>query len=411
MQSINDSIITAVNIDTVYYFTAEAVARDTSVIIRFNNLPEVYGNLVIYAPRGCQNQYIDNIMLEEIPNCIPVESGNVNNITATSAQVEWGVPYGYEGATGYSYMVEYGPRFFEPGTGVRQESDSTSISLSGLAMGSNYDVYIYTLCSNDTATAYGPIRFSTMCGVVDSLPYIMDFEGINQGIDIVQDLPTCWNWAWVQYPGTVQIVNTSNPTLASSGQYCLSLSNKSVVALPTMPVDLNQLKVQFHLYRDEPATTTIIVGAVDSLEAGFEVSFVGIDTLEYEENVYERQVTLYLSEYTGTSRNLALYVTNEKASTMLDAVAICGKNLVAYVSDGKADTAFTQDYIKRTMRAAGYGMDVKLMKNLDKFIERMDSMNEHAESLREDIAFTPDSQYPDYTREQMVWLTLTQISL
>ena len=311
MQSINDSIITAVNIDTVYYFTAEAVARDTSVIIRFNNLPEVYGNLVIYAPRGCQNQYIDNIMLEEIPNCIPVESGNVNNITATSAQVEWGVPYGYEGATGYSYMVEYGPRFFEPGTGVRQESDSTSISLSGLAMGSNYDVYIYTLCSNDTATAYGPIRFSTMCGVVDSLPYIMDFEGINQGADIVQDLPSCWNWAWVQFPGTVQIVNTSNPSLASSGQYCLSLSNKSVVALPTMPVDLNQLKVQFHLYRDEPATTTIIVGAVDSLEAGFEVSFVGIDTLEYEENVYERQVTLYLSEYTGTSRNLALYVTNE----------------------------------------------------------------------------------------------------
>lgn len=106
-----------------------------------------------------------------------------------------------------------------------------------------------------------------------------------------------------------------------------------------------------------------------------------------------------------------LYVTNEKASTMLDAAAICGKNLVAYVSDKKADTAFTQDYIRRTMRTAGYGMDVKLMKDLDKFIERLDSLNEHAESLREGIAFTPDSQYPEYTREQMVWLTLTQISL
>ena len=125
------------------------------------------------------------------------------------------------------------------------------------------------------------------------------------------------------------------------------------------------------------------------------------------EDVYQR-----IREHEGSlTMAYELYVTNEKASTMLDAVAICGKNIVAYVSNEKADTAFTQDYIKRTMRTAGYGMDVKLMKNLDKFIERMDSMNEHAESLREDIPFTPDSQYPDYTREQMVWLTLTQISL
>ena len=122
------------------------------------------------------------------------------------------------------------------------------------------------------------------------------------------------------------------------------------------------------------------------------------------EDVYQR-----IREHEGSlTMAYELYVTNEKASTMLDATAICGKNLVAYVSNEKADTAFMQDYIKRTMRTAGYGMDVK---NLDKFIERMDSMNEHAESLREDIAFTPDSQYPDYTREQMVWLTLTQISL
>ena len=125
------------------------------------------------------------------------------------------------------------------------------------------------------------------------------------------------------------------------------------------------------------------------------------------EDVYQR-----IREHEGNlTMAYELYVTHEQASTTLDAVAICGKNLVAYVSDAKADAAFTQDYIKRTMRTAGYGMDVKLMKNLDKFIERLDSLNEHAESLREGIDFTPDSQYPEYTREQMVWLTLAQISL
>ena len=106
-----------------------------------------------------------------------------------------------------------------------------------------------------------------------------------------------------------------------------------------------------------------------------------------------------------------LYVTHEKASTYVDAVAICGNNVVGFVSDPKADAAFTQEYIKKTLRSAGYSVNVNLMTNRDKFIERMDSLNEHAESLREGISFRPDSRYPDYNREEVIWAILTEISL
>lgn len=119
-----------------------------------------------------------------------------------------------------------------------------------------------------------------------------------------------------------------------------------------------------------------------------------------------------ISSHTGSLlMAYELYVTNEKASTYVDACAICGNNVVGFVSDPKADVAFTQDYIKRTLRSAGYAVNVNLMTNREKFIERMDSLNEHADSLREGIAFKPDSRYPDYNREEMIWTILTEISL
>ncbi len=106
-----------------------------------------------------------------------------------------------------------------------------------------------------------------------------------------------------------------------------------------------------------------------------------------------------------------LFVTHEKASTYVDAAAICGNNIVGFVSDPKANVSFTQDYIQKTLRSAGYSVNVNLMRDMKKFTERMDSMNDHAESLREGIAFKPDSRYPDYTREEVIWTILTEISL
>jgi N-acetylmuramoyl-L-alanine amidase len=84
---------------------------------------------------------------------------------------------------------------------------------------------------------------------------------------------------------------------------------------------------------------------------------------------------------------------------------------MGFVSNPKADAAFTQEYIKKTLRGAGYSVNVNLMTNREKFIERMDSLNEHADSLREGIAFKPDSRYPDYNREEVIWTILTEISL
>ena len=50
----------------------------------------------------------------------------------------------------------------------------------------------------------------------------------------------------------------------------------------------------------------------------------------------------------------------------------------------------------------GYKVDVKILGELRPFLERLDSMNEHKESLEEGLRFTPDPRYPDFTRDEMV---------
>ncbi len=106
-----------------------------------------------------------------------------------------------------------------------------------------------------------------------------------------------------------------------------------------------------------------------------------------------------------------LYVTNEKGNSMLDAVAICGSEIVGLVSEKRSDKDFTKEYITKVMRQNGYKVNVHLMDSLPRFLERMDSLNEHADSLREGIAFRKDERYPDYTREELIWHLLTRISL
>ena len=105
-----------------------------------------------------------------------------------------------------------------------------------------------------------------------------------------------------------------------------------------------------------------------------------------------------------------LYVTHETASTMVDAFAICGNTVVGLVTEKKGDPKFTADYIKKVLRSNGIGANVSLMTDRKHFLERLDSMNEHEESLR-DVKFKPDSRYPDYDLEQTIWMFLTQISL
>ena len=142
----------------------------------------------------------------------------------------------------------------------------------------------------------------------------------------------------------------------------------------------------------------------------FAMAFVSLVMVYTHSSISEEEYK-EIEEHAGTlTMAYELYVTHETASTMVDAFAICGNTVVGLVTEKKGDPKFTADYLKKVLRSNGIGSNVALMTDRKHFMERLDSMNEHSESLR-DVKFKPDSRYPDYDLEQTIWIFLTQISL
>ena len=106
-----------------------------------------------------------------------------------------------------------------------------------------------------------------------------------------------------------------------------------------------------------------------------------------------------------------MYMTFYEKSAYVDAFAVCGNSVVLFSSDTKTDAAYIAENAQKILRGNGYKADVKLLKEKKAFLERLDSMNRHQDSLREGILFTPDEKYPDLSREELIRHTLLALCL
>lgn len=106
-----------------------------------------------------------------------------------------------------------------------------------------------------------------------------------------------------------------------------------------------------------------------------------------------------------------IVLTNYDRNTFVDAIAICGNEVVGYTSSEKADVKYAAENTRKILHHNGYKVDVKIIKDEKAFLNRLDTLNANAESLRADIPFTPDERYPDLSREEMIKHTILAISL
>ncbi|MDD3217892.1 MAG: hypothetical protein PHC41_02040 [Lachnospiraceae bacterium] len=106
-----------------------------------------------------------------------------------------------------------------------------------------------------------------------------------------------------------------------------------------------------------------------------------------------------------------LFVTGYEKNTYLDAVAVCGNTIAAYSSQDKTDAAFAENHIQKIIRGNGFKVTVKIFKNKSQFLERLDSLYDHQDSLQEGIKFTPDSTYPELSRNEYIKHLILAISL
>ena len=107
-----------------------------------------------------------------------------------------------------------------------------------------------------------------------------------------------------------------------------------------------------------------------------------------------------ISQHAGKlTMSYEMYMTFYEKSASIDAFAICGNVVVGYSSDPKINLAFMEQEAQ------------KILRGLEQFLERLDSMNEHKESLEEGIKFRPDEKYPDLSRDELIKHTILAICL
>ncbi|MCI7812355.1 MAG: hypothetical protein SO016_13505 [Lachnospiraceae bacterium] len=124
--------------------------------------------------------------------------------------------------------------------------------------------------------------------------------------------------------------------------------------------------------------------------------------------VYEKIVP---HEGTLTTAYELTFTAYEK-NTSVAAIAICGNEVIAYTEDPKADTTFLEKHITNILLQNNfYGVHVKVVKDLKRYLERMDSFNKRADELRKGIKFVPDQKYPELSREELMCHTMMAISL
>lgn len=122
---------------------------------------------------------IDDVTVEETPNCPKSLMLGATNITATGADLYWTTG----GAT--SWLVEYDTAGFTPGTGNSMLATNDTVSISGLTPITNYDFYVKDICAVGDSSAWsGPYSFMSGCAAFVA-PHTETFDGTS--------IPACWS--------------------------------------------------------------------------------------------------------------------------------------------------------------------------------------------------------------------------
>ncbi len=153
--------------------------------------------------------YVDDLMVDLIPNCLRPTDVTVSNITANGAEITC-----VAGASETAWTVRYKAAADEDWT-VATTSTTMPYALTNLAANTAYQVEVAAVCSEtETSEWTEPVNFRTACDV-EAIPYTENFEN---GI-------YCWTVGNMQSESSSYIPSAYNSaTYAHDGTYSLRLN-------------------------------------------------------------------------------------------------------------------------------------------------------------------------------------------
>lgn len=280
--------------------------------------------------------FIDEFIVEDIPNCPEPTSLVVDMLTSNTANVSWNSI-----GTTSVWQVEVQPTTVAQGTAGAVYENLTSSNpqvISGLSAQTSYDVYVRSDCGmGDFSPWTGPVTFTTLCDVVTQYPYVTDFT---------TNVPNqCWDEA---IDG--EIVDGPIGLGSSDWTDGRSYENAAGVAVPSNTINLWQnvdrewlISEQFDMSGSSNDVLTVEVAVTD-------YSFTGPSTAnDIDAMGSDDQVDLLITTDNGVTWsslmtwNLANQPAVTGTSSTIDLSSYTGTVQFAFLaSDGDIDD--TEDY-------------------------------------------------------------------
>ena len=118
--------------------------------------------------------YVDDMTLELIPTCPRPDSLTAGNSTTSSVDLGW-----HERGGASQWIIEYGPRGFQLGTGTTMTVNSNPFTLTGLPNSYQGEYYVKSICGAGDTGDYSRMAcpFGTL-QIPATLPYNYDFENV-----------------------------------------------------------------------------------------------------------------------------------------------------------------------------------------------------------------------------------------
>lgn len=131
--------------------------------------------------------------------------------------------------------------------------------------------------------------------------------------------------------------------------------------------------------------------------------------MSFKRKPMDKDLYRQISESAGNLEQIyeLLFTTQEK-SYVVEAAIIEGKDVICYTIDPKCDAAALQKHLQRMLDANGYKENIKVFKDLKKFLDRVGDLERREKA---EIPFTPHSTYPDLNRDQLIKHTLLALSV
>jgi chitodextrinase len=261
----------------------------------------------VYNTTTCYG-YLDQVVIDLIPTCPRPLHVTGSNATTTSIDLSW-----EQDGSPLSWVIEYGPSGFTPGTGTEVNASTNPFTVTGLTASTMYDFYVTADCGGgDVSPTSFVSSAATACAAINNLPFTEDFDVYGTG---TYAYPICWN-KYTTYTASPNLPYISSTHYAGTGSlyfYCTSgYYNVAITPEFDATIPINTLQATF-MYRATNSTDFLIVGVMSN-PADF-TTFVPVDTVAPTGTAStwtEKEVVF--NGYTGNGHYIAFHNGNPNAS-------------------------------------------------------------------------------------------------